>query len=79
MSLQTGNVTLMQQEEVDRKAIKAKRGPGVHSSFTLLLRAALCVSLIHFLLNTHPYVCTYTCSQLPVPAPFHLNSFSALS
>lgn len=28
----------MQQEEVDRKAIMAERGPGVHSSFTLLLR-----------------------------------------
>lgn len=28
----------MQQEEVDRKAIMAKWGPGVHSSFTLLLR-----------------------------------------
>lgn len=60
MSLQSGNVTLMQQEEVDRKAIKAKRGPGVHSSFTLLLRAALCMpdtlflSLTHTLTHTHP-------------------------
>lgn len=30
---QSGNVTLMQQEKADGKAIKAKRGPGVHSSF----------------------------------------------
>ena len=45
-SLPSGNVTLMQQEEVDRKAIKAKRGPGVHSSFTVLLRAAVYIVIL---------------------------------
>lgn len=57
---QSGNVTVMRQEEVDRKAIKAKRGPGVHSSFTLLLRAAPYVFLIHYLSLSHIYIHTHT-------------------
>lgn len=45
---------------MDRKAIKAKRGPEVHSSFTLLLRAAPYVSLIHYLLLAHICRLTHT-------------------
>ena len=65
----------MQQEEVNRKAIKAKRGPGVHSSFTLLLWAAPCVSLIHFLSHTHTHTHILSTSSFSsVPSEFFFSA-----
>lgn len=66
----------MQQEEVDRKAIMAKRGPGVHSSFTLLLRTlsaseslspSLSLSISFFLSLPHTHR-----EQLTKPNPLKL-------
>lgn len=47
----------MQQEEVDRKAIKARRGPGVHSSlYTPIQGCTVRIpdTLYHTHTHTHP-------------------------
>lgn len=74
----------MQLEEVDRKAIKAKQGPGVHSSFTLLLGLqrtypwyAISISLspVHAHTHTHTrsHILSTSCSS-SVPSELFLGA-----